>query len=120
MIPVSQTCGESAVPAEILSSGVSVFFPAYNDAPTIGELVRSAHSILAPLNAVFEIVVVNDGSRDETACGLQDLQAELGWLLRIVTHEVNRGYGAALRSGRLTSRVSGTLPYISWASCPQA
>ena len=48
----------------------------------------------------FEIIVSNDGSRDNTAGVLADLQArEPGLHLRIVTHERNRGYGAALASG---------------------
>jgi glycosyltransferase involved in cell wall biosynthesis len=46
-----------------------------------------------------EVIVVNDGSRDDTAEVLKTLQTRYAPCLRIVTHPVNRGYGAALRSG---------------------
>lgn len=47
----------------------------------------------------YEVVVVNDGSRDDTANVLKTLELQYGPLLRVVTHPVNRGYGGALRSG---------------------
>ena len=77
---------------------ISVFFPCYNDAATIGRLVLEAEAVLQTLTDDYEIVVVNDGSRDESAAVLRDLEARLG-RLRVVTHDRNRGYGAALRSG---------------------
>ncbi len=49
--------------------------------------------------ADYEVIVVNDGSFDNTAQVLLDLQAQHGPRMRIVTHEKNRGYGGALRSG---------------------
>lgn len=84
---------------QILPAGISVFFPAYNDAPSIPALVRNAFDLLSELGARFEVIVINDGSGDETGPVLETLQAELGSQLRIVTHPTNRGYGAALRSG---------------------
>ncbi len=77
---------------------ISVFFPCYNDAATIGRLVLDAEAVLQALTDDYEIVVVNDGSRDESAAVLCDLETRVG-RLRIVTHDRNRGYGAALRSG---------------------
>lgn len=88
----------------VLATGISVFFPAYNDAPAIASLVRTAFQLLSGLDARFEVIVVNDGSRDSTASVLESLQSELGSRLRIVTHPVNRGYGAALRSGLSAAR----------------
>jgi glycosyltransferase involved in cell wall biosynthesis len=90
--------------ARVLSSGISVFFPAYNDARAISALVRTAFGLLSQFDAVFEVIVVNDGSRDRTASVLESLQAELGPRLRVVTHPTNRGYGAALRSGFSAAR----------------
>lgn len=84
--------------------GLSVFFPAYNDAPTIGALVWTAYALLAERIDQFEIIVVNDGSRDDTAAVLARLQTEIGSRMRVVTHPVNRGYGAALRSGFAAAR----------------
>jgi glycosyltransferase involved in cell wall biosynthesis len=78
---------------------LSVFFPAYNDAPSLPALVRRTFSVLNANVADYEIIVVDDGSRDETAQVLDALAAEFGPRFRIVTHPVNRGYGGALRSG---------------------
>lgn len=78
---------------------LSVFFPAYNDAPSIPALVRGTFDVLREHVADFEVIVVNDGSRDKTAEVLEELRREFDPLLRVVTHEVNRGYGGALRSG---------------------
>lgn len=77
---------------------LSVFFPCYNDARTIGDLVLEAERQLQQLTTDYEIIVVNDGSRDDSAQVLEDLQARVP-RLRVVTHERNRGYGGALRSG---------------------
>lgn len=77
---------------------ISAFFPCYNDARTIGGLVRAADAELRRLTGDYEIIVVNDGSRDDSAAVLAALAAEMPQLI-VVTHPVNRGYGAALRSG---------------------
>jgi len=79
--------------------GISAFFPAYNDGPSLPGLLRRAFAALERATDDFEVIVVNDGSRDDTAAVLERMQAELGPRLRIVTHETNRGYGGALRSG---------------------
>lgn len=78
--------------------GISVFFPAYNDAHSIGKLVEDALEILPGLTDDYEVIVVNDGSRDETANVLSALRTKHK-NLRVVEHETNKGYGAALQSG---------------------
>ncbi len=78
---------------------LSVFFPAYNDAPSLPELIRTAFEVLEKYVVDYEVIVVNDGSEDETAEVLAGLQREFGKRLRVVTHAKNRGYGGALRSG---------------------
>lgn len=78
---------------------LSVFFPAYNDAPSLPELIRRTFEVLRAHVADYEVIVVNDGSADDTAKVLEDLQRAYCPLLRVVTHERNRGYGGALRSG---------------------
>jgi glycosyltransferase involved in cell wall biosynthesis len=78
---------------------LSVFFPAYNDAPSLPALVDAAFNILNKCADDFEVIVINDGSRDETAAVLDRLTSTYGSRLRVITHSVNRGYGAALRSG---------------------
>ncbi|MBI3678915.1 MAG: glycosyltransferase family 2 protein [Acidobacteria bacterium] len=78
---------------------ISVFFPAYNDAPSLPDLLDRTFGILGKHFQDYEVIVVNDGSRDNTAQVLKDLQSRYGPRLRVVTHEKNRGYGGALRSG---------------------
>ena len=78
---------------------LSVFFPAYNDAPSLPDLLRKTFAVLEHNVEDYEVIVVNDGSRDDTAAVLESLARELGPRLRTVTHAENRGYGGALRSG---------------------
>jgi glycosyltransferase involved in cell wall biosynthesis len=78
---------------------MSVFFPAYNDAPSLPSLVARTFSVLEEHAEDFEVIVVNDGSRDATAGVLESLGTHYGARLRVITHSVNRGYGGALRSG---------------------
>ncbi len=78
---------------------ISVFFPAYNDEKSIGGMVDGAMAVLRRHSPDFEVIVVNDGSRDGTAGVLEDLRAKYDPDLRVVTHPENLGYGAALRSG---------------------
>lgn len=77
---------------------ITVFFPAYNDSATIGNLVENALDVLPQLTEDFEILVINDGSTDETANVLNSL-AKQSKNVRVVHHEINLGYGGALRSG---------------------
>jgi glycosyltransferase involved in cell wall biosynthesis len=78
--------------------GLSVFFPAYNDAGTIASLVIRAMQVAGRLTPDFEIIVVNDGSRDATGA-IADELARTYPQVRVVHHGRNRGYGGALRSG---------------------
>lgn len=80
-------------------AGISAFFPAYNDAPSLPGLLERAFSTLATLTPDHEVIVVNDGSRDSTGEVLEQLRMVYGRKLRVITHERNLGYGAALRSG---------------------
>jgi glycosyltransferase involved in cell wall biosynthesis len=78
---------------------LSVFFPAYNDALSIPGLVARAFDVLERHVEDYEVIVVNDGSQDNTGEVLDGLERRYAPKLRVVTHEVNRGYGGALRSG---------------------
>lgn len=78
--------------------GLSVFFPAYNDAGSIGKLVGDAISILPRLTDDYEVIVINDGSTDDTGEVLNGL-VKKHERLRVITHATNRGYGAALKTG---------------------
>ena len=82
-----------------VAEGISVFFPAYNDALSISALVENAFEVLPRLTDDYEVIVVNDGSADHTAAVLAELACRYAPHMRVVTHEQNRGYGGALRSG---------------------
>jgi glycosyltransferase involved in cell wall biosynthesis len=62
-------------------------------------LIRKTFATLAEHASDYEVIVVNDGSYDNTAEVLAGLAAEFAPRMRVVTHEHNRGYGGALRSG---------------------
>ena len=82
---------------------ISAMFPCYNDADTIGGLVDDVYKALEPLTEHLEVIVVNDGSRDNSRDVLDALAAERPWL-RPIHHEVNRGYGGALITGFTAAR----------------
>jgi glycosyltransferase involved in cell wall biosynthesis len=79
-------------------NGISAFFPAYNDGGTIASMVLSAILVLEKLTDDYEVIVVNDGSRDYTGEILNELQQQYD-RVRVVHHQKNKGYGGALRTG---------------------
>jgi len=78
---------------------LSIFFPAYNDWGTIASMVTLAHRVARDLTTDFEVIVVNDASPDHVGLILDELRALYPDTFKVVTHERNRGYGGALRSG---------------------
>jgi glycosyltransferase involved in cell wall biosynthesis len=78
---------------------ISAFFPAYNDAPSLPVLIEKSFRVLKVCAEDYEVIVIKDGSRDETAQVLEALEARLAPRLRVITHPRNLGYGQALRSG---------------------
>jgi len=82
-------------PAETVD--VSVLVPAKDEAPNLPEFVRLCAEALGPAGFSFEVVVVNDGSRDDTAGVLRELERQYSFL-RVVTHRRQRGIADALRS----------------------
>ena len=82
---------------------LSFFFPAHNEAENIEPLVREALGALSAMAEQFEIIAVDDGSRDATPEIADRLAAE-HLSVRVVHHPTNRGYGAALRSGLAAAR----------------
>jgi glycosyltransferase involved in cell wall biosynthesis len=82
--------------------GLSIFFPAYNDAGTIASLALLAHMAARTLTEDHEVIVVDDGSPDHTGELLDEMARHFRWL-KVVHHETNRGYGGALRTGFATA-----------------
>jgi glycosyltransferase involved in cell wall biosynthesis len=78
---------------------LSYFFPAHNEEANLAGMVEEALAALPELAETFEIIAVDDGSRDATASIAEGLVAQHPGVVRLVRHPVNLGYGAALRSG---------------------
>jgi len=83
---------------------LSYFFPAHNEEANLEGLVDEALATLPLLAETFEVIAVDDGSRDATPSIADDLAARHPGVVRAVHHPTNLGYGAALRSGFAASR----------------
>jgi glycosyltransferase involved in cell wall biosynthesis len=79
-------------------AGISVFFPAYNDGGTIASMVLTAAQTLQTVTDDYEIIVVQNGSTDNTVEVLDALEGQVEHL-RVLRHTKPLGYGGALRVG---------------------
>ncbi len=86
-----------------LTEAVSLFFPMLNEEGNIGKAVESALTVLQAAAQDCEVIVVDDGSRDNTG-PIADRLAAADCRVKVVHHPENRGYGAALRSGFAAAR----------------
>lgn len=77
---------------------ISLVLPAHNEEPNIRAVVEEATQVLPTAFTGYEVIVVNDGSKDRTLEIAEQLASE-DVHVRVVNHPVNRGYGAALTSG---------------------
>ena len=80
------------------ANSISVFFPCFNEQANVARTVEQAQNVLEKLNIDFEIIIVNDGSSDNTA-RIADEISSRNERIKVVHHERNLGYGAALQSG---------------------
>lgn len=84
---------------------LSVVLPAYNEAACLQKLLTRISRVLAPVVPQYEIVVVDDGSTDETAAVAEAAAKRLP--VRLIRHPQNLGYGCALGSGFETALERG-------------
>jgi glycosyltransferase involved in cell wall biosynthesis len=87
--------------------GISVFLPSHNEGANVERVVRGFLAELPRLAETYEVIVVDDGSRDATG-EIADRLAAADSHVKVVHHPVNRGYGAAVISGIRAA----TLPYV--------
>ena len=87
-----------------LPVGVSFFFPVYNDEATVREVAERALSMLRDVTSIYEVIIVDDGSPDNSGKIADELALQHSDVVRVVHHSQNRGYGAALMSGIRASR----------------
>ncbi|MFN2128989.1 MAG: glycosyltransferase family 2 protein [Anaerolineae bacterium] len=79
-------------------SSLSISFPAYNEAANIGAAIEDAVRVASGLTDDWEVIVVDDGSADQTADAVHEYAARYPQV-RLIEHAVNQGYGAAVYDG---------------------
>ncbi len=87
----------------MIQESIAVVFPAYNEQKNIKCLVSKTFNFLKNNFEDFEIIVVDDGSCDDTYQVCQEIKNKLADSLRVLKHKTNKGYGAALRTGLFSS-----------------
>lgn len=90
------------------ANGVTVVIPVYNEEEAIGELLTEVFAALAPMRD-FEVVVVDDGSVDNTPAVLVRARRQHGERLRVLRHRARSGQSAAMRTGI----AAATYPWIA-------
>src|SRR5437763_14426588 len=78
--------------------GLSIVLPCYDEAANVERAIAEAAAVAERVADAHEVIVVDDGSRDETRA-LAEARAARDPRVRVLAHENNRGYGAALRTG---------------------
>lgn len=85
------------------SRAISVFFPIFNEEGNVEATVSKAIKVLQDLKLEYEIIIVNDGSKDKTEQVAENL-ANKNPKIRVINHPKNLGYGEALKSGFYNAR----------------
>ncbi len=85
-------------PVSQIPGSLTLVLPAHNEEENIGIVVDRALAVLPKFTSTFEILVVNDGSRDRTG-EIVDVLAAANSQVTAIHHRANKGYGAALTSG---------------------
>lgn len=81
-----------------MKNSITAFFPAYNDEGTVEKMVEGLRKVLEDLTKDYEIIIVNDCSPDRTG-EIANKMAKKYKEVRVIHHNVNKGYGGALKSG---------------------
>lgn len=100
----SATASPPTGPAVPIPGTLSLVLPAHNEQDNIEIVVRRALAVLPHFTDSFEILIVNDGSRDLTGEIIDRLSMDDD-RVKAIHHKVNRGYGGALKSGFRASRM---------------
>ncbi len=79
-----------------MSESITISIPAYNEEATLDKLVRQSREVLKSLTEDYEILLINDGSRDRTGT-IADTLAKEDSRIRVIHHPVNWGFGRTLQ-----------------------
>ncbi|UCG35257.1 MAG: glycosyltransferase family 2 protein [Candidatus Omnitrophota bacterium] len=82
-----------------MKNSISVVLPAYNEEENIAAVINCIYEFLQENFSDFEIIVVDDGSYDNTYQECLKVKEGLGQRIKLLKHDKNRGYGVALRTG---------------------
>lgn len=93
LLPVAELLSESAIAQQT----IHIVLPAYNEAEALPPLLAAIHTALHKSDVEYSVIVVDDGSRDDTA--IVASQASFHMPVMLVEHGVNQGLAAAIRTG---------------------
>ena len=96
--PAEPTLTESIPLGERIGGGLSIVIPAYNEEHGLADVVAQIRAAMTEAEVEFEIIIVDDGSTDDTVRVAHTTGAT------VVEHETNRGYGASLKTGVRTAQ----------------
>ncbi|MCL5091191.1 MAG: glycosyltransferase family 2 protein [Patescibacteria group bacterium] len=82
---------------------LSLFFPAYNEEANLEETVEKAIPVLKQVAQKYEVIIIDDGSKDKTG-EIADKLAKKYSFIKVIHHRPNRGYGGALKAGLYGSK----------------
>ena len=82
---------------------VTLFFPVYRDERTVRSITEKALEVLADVAEHYEVLIIDDASPDRSGEIADELAAEHEQV-RVIHHQTNRGYGAAVKSGLAAAR----------------
>jgi glycosyltransferase involved in cell wall biosynthesis len=94
---------DGAAPADLVP-GLSIVLPAFNEEANVGPMIEAALATLPALADRYEVIVVDDGSSDATVARAEDWVRRRHPAVRLLAHDRNRGYGAAIRTGLRLAR----------------
>ena len=100
---ISSSSSSSLTLTTLRAIDLSIVVPAYNESQRIAPTLKNLAEFLAPYAMAWEIVVVDDGSTDDTAGFVETLAVDVP-NLRVIRSTPNRGKGAAVRVGMLAAR----------------
>ena len=89
---------------EKLISELSLFLPCYNEEKNIQNTFDQVLPIIKEITDKWEIIIVNDGSKDDTGKIAKKISTLYPKNVSVVTHPINRGYGAAFKSGLYSAK----------------
>lgn len=88
----------------MINKSISVVLPALNEEENLRRSIDGINLFLSENFRDYEIIVVDDGSTDQTQDVCRDLEKKLGERFKAIVHLQNKGYGAALRTGLFSSK----------------